>query len=72
MVRYRVAPCPVRIPVCATSRNIIVKALPETASAIADFLRGLNGLLDGDKSSDFGSFRRWFGRGQQYVSFMRK
>jgi len=53
-------------------RNIIVKALPETASAIADFLRGLNGLLDGDKSSDFGSFRRWFGRGQQYVSFMRK
>ncbi len=52
--------------------DVTATPLPQTARAIADFLRGLNGLLEGDQKADFGSFRSWFGRGQQYVSFIRR
>jgi 2-polyprenyl-3-methyl-5-hydroxy-6-metoxy-1,4-benzoquinol methylase len=45
---------------------------PKAAQAIADFLAGLERLVDGDTDADFRSFRSWFGRGQQYVSFSRR
>jgi hypothetical protein len=53
-------------------RKVIDKELPETAHSIADFVNGLNQLIAGIKNPDFGTFRSWFGRGQQYVSFTRK
>jgi SAM-dependent methyltransferase len=51
---------------------LVAGALPETAKSIGDFLSGLDGLLGGNRQAQFGSFRQWFGRGQQYVSFLRK
>jgi hypothetical protein len=53
-------------------RNMIVGVLPETALAITDFLKGLERLMDGEDNPGFGTFRSWFGRGQQYVSFTRR
>jgi len=52
--------------------NIIADPAPETARAIRDYLVGLDKLMQGDFQPDFGSFRSWFGRGQQYVSFSRR
>jgi len=45
--------------------------LPETSDSLTDFVTGMARLIDGDLSADFGSFRPWFGRGMQYVSFIR-
>jgi hypothetical protein len=53
-------------------RAIIQSVLPETAAALEDYLHGLTQLLDGCDAADFGTFRFWFGRGQQYVSFSRR
>jgi hypothetical protein len=52
--------------------NMIAGVLPRTAEAITDFLEGLKQFSDGNPDADFASFRTWFGRGQQYVSFTRK
>jgi SAM-dependent methyltransferase len=53
-------------------REMIASTMPETARSIADFVGGLDQLLNGNVEADFGSFRTWFGRGQQYVSFLRR
>jgi SAM-dependent methyltransferase len=53
-------------------REKIGGAMPDTAKSIADFLFGLDRFLNGDLDADFGTFRSWFGRGQQYVSFVRR
>jgi ubiquinone/menaquinone biosynthesis C-methylase UbiE len=53
-------------------RDIIHPALPGTAQSITDYLDGLSQLQAGARTAEFGSFRGWFGRGQQYVSFTRK
>jgi 2-polyprenyl-3-methyl-5-hydroxy-6-metoxy-1,4-benzoquinol methylase len=53
-------------------REMIQATLPETGTSITDFLTGLDGLLAGNRHADFGAFRPWFGRGQQYISFVRK
>jgi 2-polyprenyl-3-methyl-5-hydroxy-6-metoxy-1,4-benzoquinol methylase len=53
-------------------QDMIAGCAPETARAISDYLRGLEKFVQGDTAADFGSFRAWFGRGQQYVSFSRK
>jgi ubiquinone/menaquinone biosynthesis C-methylase UbiE len=49
----------------------IAEVMPLTSRSIADYARGLRALLAGDAAADFGSFRSWFGRGQQYLSFVR-
>jgi hypothetical protein len=51
---------------------MIASPAPETARAITDYVNGLEAFVEGDAGADFGSFRTWFGRGQQYVSFSRK
>jgi 2-polyprenyl-3-methyl-5-hydroxy-6-metoxy-1,4-benzoquinol methylase len=51
---------------------MIARPAPDTARAIGDYLKGLEKLGDGETGAEFGSFRRWFGRGQQYVSFTRR
>jgi 2-polyprenyl-3-methyl-5-hydroxy-6-metoxy-1,4-benzoquinol methylase len=53
-------------------RAMIAGPAPETARAISDYMNGLEKLVEGHTGADFGSFRRWFGRGQQYLSFSRK
>jgi len=45
---------------------------PETSRSLQDYLCVLNGYLDGTPNNDFASFTDMFGRGQQYVSFIRK
>ena len=55
-----------------TIRELIADAMPGTAKSIADFLSGLDAFLNGSVQADFGTFRSWFGRGQQYVSFVRR
>jgi len=49
----------------------IAPLLPETAASLADFIQGMNRLIDGDLSADFGRFKPFFGRGMQYVSLIR-
>ena len=53
-------------------QDMISAPAPETARAIRDYLMGLEELVQGDRGADFGTFRTWFGRGQQYVSFSRR
>jgi ubiquinone/menaquinone biosynthesis C-methylase UbiE len=50
----------------------IASTMPETATSITDFCAGLSDLLAGNREANFGSFRPWFGRSQQYISFSRK
>ncbi len=49
--------------------------LPEvstpTTLAIDEFIRNFQLMIDKNNSVDFPTFSRWWGRGQQYVSFMR-
>jgi SAM-dependent methyltransferase len=44
--------------------------LPMTAKAIRDFASGARRMLKGE-DADFGTFPPWFGRGMQYLSFVR-
>jgi hypothetical protein len=53
-------------------RDIIHQAMPGTAQSITDYIGGVSQLQAGTKAAEFGSFRGWFGRGQQYVSFTRR
>jgi SAM-dependent methyltransferase len=48
------------------------KGLPRTSKSLRDFIAGVRSLQAGDDDADFGDFRSLFGRGQQYVSFIRK
>jgi hypothetical protein len=41
-----------------------------TAKAIRDFASGARRMLKGE-DADFGTFPPWFGRGMQYLSFVR-
>jgi hypothetical protein len=56
----------------AVIRETVAGSLPETAASITGFMHGIADLSAGNQDADFGAFRCWFGRGQQYVSFVRK
>jgi hypothetical protein len=50
--------------------------MPQTQESLTSFIDGLSTLVDQGKKSDktdaaFAQFRPWFGRGQQYLSFLR-
>jgi 2-polyprenyl-3-methyl-5-hydroxy-6-metoxy-1,4-benzoquinol methylase len=49
--------------------KLISISAPETSLALTDFLRGLN--TKNVSGSDLGSFRKLWGRGQQYLCFVR-
>jgi len=53
-------------------RELIEGAMPETAKSISDFLEGLEDFANGNLEAHFGTFRSWFGRGQQYLSLVRR
>ncbi len=44
---------------------------PDTAEALGDFWRALKKYPDIDSATDWGSFAAWWGRGMQYLSFIR-
>lgn len=44
----------------------------KTVSALKDYLSVLNTFIAGGHTKDFGGFASMFGRGQQYVSFIRR
>lgn len=47
------------------------EVLPQTAASLRDYRRGLRALLEGETPPDFGTFRAFWGRGQQYSSYLR-
>jgi len=51
---------------------LIGQDLAATAASIRDYIFAMRGLIAGDMQADFGTFRTWFGRGMQYVSFIRR
>jgi SAM-dependent methyltransferase len=54
----------------------LAKSLPEdyaqTRASVLDFVDCLPRYLEAPESAPFDSFRHWWGRGQQYVSFLRR
>lgn len=44
----------------------------ETRGSILDFVKGIREIADGNLHHQFAEFGRWWGRGQQYVSFVRE
>ena len=51
--------------------ELIRPALPLTSQSLDDYVRGMNSLAADDSNADFGRFIGFFGRGQQYSSFVR-
>jgi 2-polyprenyl-3-methyl-5-hydroxy-6-metoxy-1,4-benzoquinol methylase len=53
----------------------LTKTLPEefepTKISLLDFIKGIRNFSADDSKSDFGDFGKWWGRGQQYVSFIK-
>ncbi len=45
---------------------------PFTARSLQDYISGMHEMKTRGLQADFKSFKTWFGRGQQYVSFIRK
>lgn len=45
---------------------------PRTSSAMADYNSALKRFIASGTPGDFGAFAPWFGRGQQYLSFIRE
>jgi 2-polyprenyl-3-methyl-5-hydroxy-6-metoxy-1,4-benzoquinol methylase len=60
------------LPVLAGISNQLGELLPMTARSLQDFITGMHEMKSKGLQADFKSFRTWFGRGQQYVSFIRK
>jgi SAM-dependent methyltransferase len=61
------------IEVCLTIGHIIRKFSDPTADSLDDFLKVLNaGVKEGISPPNFGRFSPWFGRGEQYLSFVRQ
>lgn len=60
------------LPLMARISKKLDDLLPITARSLQDFMSGMHEIKIKGLQADFGSFRTWFGRGQQYVSFIRK
>ena len=56
----------------AAVANFVGPVMPSTARSLSHFIRGMKALAQGNEGADFGEFRSLFGRGQQYVSFLRR
>jgi len=59
-----------------SSLEAIARILPSemniTKAGIDDFVKGIRKVADGKLEHEFGEFRSWWGRGQQYASFVRE
>jgi SAM-dependent methyltransferase len=52
--------------------RILPAEMHKTRAGIGDFVKGIHEIADGNLTHQFGEFRSWWGRGQQYVSFVRE
>jgi hypothetical protein len=52
--------------------GILPQEMERTRAAIADFVEGIPQIADGKLDYQFEEFKSWWGRGQQYVSFVRE
>ncbi len=52
--------------------HILPAEMGETKSAITDYTHGIRKIARGEIDHQFGAFRSWWGRGQQYASFVRE
>lgn len=52
--------------------GILPVEMDATRAAITDFVKGIRQIADGKLDHQFGEFRSWWGRGQQYASFVRE
>lgn len=60
------------LPLMERISSKLANLLPITACSLQDFISGMHEMKTKGLQADFKSFRTWFGRGQQYVSFIRK
>ncbi|MCE5181929.1 MAG: class I SAM-dependent methyltransferase [Betaproteobacteria bacterium] len=60
------------LPLMAVISKKLGDLLPITARSLQDFISGMHEMKIKGLQADFKSFRTWFGRGQQYVSFIRR
>ncbi len=51
--------------------GLLIERMPDTAKALQDYHQGLSDLLNGKFNTDFGEFCSFWGRGQQYSSYIR-
>ena len=55
--------------------NKVTAILPQefdiTVRSINDFISGISSFASGNTNADFGSFKQWWGRGQQYISYIK-
>lgn len=63
---------PVFLEVIDEISQFLAATMPLTAVSLRDYVRGMNGIMNGIRHADFGTFRTLFGRGQQYASFIRR
>jgi hypothetical protein len=49
-----------------------IDGLEGTAQSLDDFIRKFPKVMNGDVRADLASFESWWGRSQQYLSFIRK
>lgn len=52
--------------------HCIDATMPTTAKSLRDYIRGMEQMIDGTATPDFGDFVSLFGRGMQYLSFTRR
>jgi 16S rRNA G527 N7-methylase RsmG len=52
-------------------RNSLPAEFEPTATAIDDFVTSICRFIDGSGTVEFHDFKKWWGRGQQYASFIR-
>ncbi len=60
------------VPLMISISKKLEDLLPLTVHSLQDFISGMHEMKTKGLQADFKSFRTWFGRGQQYVSFIRK
>jgi 2-polyprenyl-3-methyl-5-hydroxy-6-metoxy-1,4-benzoquinol methylase len=52
--------------------RILPPEMDATKASIQDFIKGIRQIAAGKLDHQFGEFRSWWGRGQQYASFVRE
>jgi len=58
---------------CLTKISVYLeKEMPITSNSINDYLIALPHLINNNSQVNFNSFSSFFGRGMQYISFVRK
>jgi hypothetical protein len=57
--------------VMAEIRQSLPNGFEPTIAAIDDFMNTLPRFIDSPENAEFSDFRNWWGRGQQYASFIR-